>query len=86
MDPHLWHYDGYDLTIRLSNKYRFHYLPEPLIEHRIHEKGCSQAILEPKDKLFEMQKIYQKNKGLLCRLSPADLDYVKNQFIFNYSY
>ena len=43
-DPKFFHQDGYILTLRLATMARFIYVPEPLMEKRMHEGGTSKTI------------------------------------------
>jgi glycosyltransferase involved in cell wall biosynthesis len=43
-DPNFFHQDGYILTLRLARMAKFVYVPEPLMEKRMHEAGTSKTI------------------------------------------
>jgi glycosyltransferase involved in cell wall biosynthesis len=65
LDERFWHYDGFDLIIRLASKYRFIYVPAVLAEHRIHAMGSSHAICNRSIALQELRGIYEKNRSFL---------------------
>jgi glycosyltransferase involved in cell wall biosynthesis len=43
-DPKFFHQDGYVLTLRLATMAKFIYVPEPLMEKRMHPGGTSKTI------------------------------------------
>lgn len=61
MNEEYWHYDGFDLTIRLAKEYPIKYLHEPLAEIRMHEGGAS-GWRQASDLLPELKDIYNSHK------------------------
>ena len=69
-DERLLNYDGFDLTVQLAARCQFVYLPEPLVDYRVHDMSES-THLKPQAHLHDLEGIYQKLTPLLEAL-PAD--------------
>lgn len=63
LDPRFSVWSDWDLTIRLTKRFKVVYCPEPLVEYRIHEKGLHAAPSYIHIRLI--LKIYKKNRHLL---------------------
>lgn len=59
MDEGFPKYDGFDLTLRLAKRCQFVYVPEPLVEYRVHSASDSKG-LEASDHLHDLEAIYEK--------------------------
>jgi glycosyltransferase involved in cell wall biosynthesis len=82
LDPDFWHYDGYELSLRLASQCSFVYVPEPLVEHRRHDKGYSQQILKlPAARLQELRGIFEKDRHLLSALPRAEALWAERRYL-----
>lgn len=79
MDPHYWNYDGFELMIKLSKKYRFTYIQEPLLEKRVLRESF-QHLIDPTIALEELQGIYEKNAYMLDDIPPKDAQLIRKQY------
>ncbi|MBN2431480.1 MAG: glycosyltransferase family 2 protein [Acidobacteria bacterium] len=68
MDPDFWHYDGFDLMVRLSARYPVHYILEPLAEVRLHTAGAS-GWRSIRHEIDDLTGVYQKHQHLMETLS-----------------
>ncbi len=55
-DPSFNHVEEYDLLLRISEKYSFDYLDEPLVQYRIHESNASRNISHTQIELVRLIK------------------------------
>ena len=84
MDSNFPNFDGFELMIRLSSKYLFQYIPEPLLKKRVHQENFQKKIMS-EISLTEFLGIFEKNKHLLNELSPKEVLYIKRLYLANMS-
>ncbi len=71
LDERFPKYDGFELTVRLAKRSQFVYVPQPLVEYRVHPSGDSRS-LKGKDHLHDLEGIYRKNMPLLDDVGDAE--------------
>lgn len=76
-DPNFYHQDGYILTLRLAKLAKFVYLPEPLMEKRMHGGGTSKTISTP-ERLRCFQDIALEVARLSADLPPEEQQRIKH--------
>jgi glycosyltransferase involved in cell wall biosynthesis len=64
-------YDGFELTVRLAKRGQFVYVPEPLVEYRVHPSSDSRG-LKTKDHLHDLEGIYSKMLSWLSDLPDSE--------------
>ena len=69
-------YDGFDLTLQLAARCQFIYLPEPLVDYRVHDTSDSTG-LKPQAHLHDLEGIYQKLTPLLESLPANEQDLIQ---------
>jgi GT2 family glycosyltransferase len=70
-DVDLPHYDGFELTLRLARQTQFVYLPEPLLDYRMHNTSSSTG-LKAKIHLHDLRSIYKIMTPWLRELRPGE--------------
>jgi len=71
LDARFPKYDGFELTVRLAKRGYFVYVPEPLVEYRVHPASDSKG-LKTRDRLDDLEGIYRKMVPLLSDLSAPE--------------
>jgi glycosyltransferase involved in cell wall biosynthesis len=77
MDERFPKYDGFDLTVRLAKNCRFAYIPEPLVDYRVHPESDSRGLT--------MQEHLQDLEGIRKEIvaSSKDLSSIERQNIID---
>jgi len=71
LDARFPKYDGFELTVRLAKRGQFIYLPEPLVEYRVHPASDSRG-LKTRDRLHDLEGIYRKMLPLLSDVPESE--------------
>lgn len=79
LDARLPKYDGFDLTVQLTKRSQFAYVPDPLAEYRIHPTSDSKGY-GAEVHLYDLDRIYEKLLPLLADLSIAEKHDIKKSW------
>lgn len=67
--PEFWHYDGFDLAVRLAYNFPLVYNPDCLVEFRVHQGGAS-GWRTRRHEYSDLQGIYSRHQPQLEGLPP----------------